>query len=118
MNWEVEYTDEFSEWWDSLSEDEQDAVGYSVGLLEELGSLLDFPHSSKISGSKHNNMRELRSQCKGHPLRTFYAFAPKRNALLLIGGDKTGKDRFYDVMVPKADKIYNEYLKEIRRSKK
>jgi hypothetical protein len=48
------------------------------------------------------------------PLRTFYAFDPRRTAILLIGGDKTGDDRFYDEMVPKADKIYDEYLREIR----
>jgi len=51
---------------------------------------------------------------QGHPLRTFYAFDPRRSAILLIGGDKIGKDDFYDKMVPKADKIYDEYLKEIQ----
>jgi len=60
-------------------------------------------------------MRELRSQCEGRPLRTFYAFDPKRTAILLIGGDKTGDDRFYNVMVPIADKIYDNYLKEIEK---
>ena len=45
-------------------------------------------------------------------IRTFYIFDPRRRAILLIGGDKTGKDDFYDKMVPKADKIYDEYLKE------
>jgi hypothetical protein len=59
-------------------------------------------------------MRELRSQCEGRPLRTFYAFDPRRTAILLIGGDKTGDDRFYEVMVPMADKIYDNYLKEIQ----
>jgi hypothetical protein len=59
-------------------------------------------------------MRELRSQCKGQPLRTFYAFDPRRTAILLIGGDKTGDDRFYDVMVPLADRIYDNYLSEIK----
>jgi hypothetical protein len=59
-------------------------------------------------------MRELRSQCKGKPLRTFYAFDPRRTAILLIGGGKTGNDNFYDEMVPKADRIFDEYLKEIQ----
>jgi hypothetical protein len=62
-------------------------------------------------------MRELRSQCKGRPLRTFYVFDPRRAAVLLIGGDKTGDDRFYKVMIPKADKIYSDYLKEIADEK-
>jgi hypothetical protein len=59
-------------------------------------------------------MRELRTQCEGKPLRTFYAFDPRRTAILLIGDDQTGDDRFYDVMTPIADKIYDNYLKEIQ----
>ena len=112
--WEVEYTDEFGEWWDTLSETEQDAVAYSVGLLQSEGPSLRFPHSSGVRQSKHSSVRELRSQCEGRPLRTFYAFDPRRTAILLIVGDKTGDDRFYDVMVPIADKIYDIYLKEIQ----
>ena len=57
-------------------------------------------------------MRELRTKHEGRPLRTFYAFDPRRVAILLIGGDKAGNDRFYDEMVPKADKIYDDYLVE------
>jgi len=116
--WEVEYTDEFEEWWKSLNNDEQDSVRFTVKLLEDQGPSLKFPHSSDVKQSRHGSMRELRSQCKGHPLRTFYAFDPRRTAILLIGGDKTGDDNFYDKMVPKADKIYDEYLKEIQGEKR
>jgi hypothetical protein len=112
--WEVEYTIEFNEWWETLSEAEQDAVDYTVALLEKYGPYLKFPYSSDVKQSKHGVMRELRSQCGGNPLRTFYAFDFRRTAILLIGGIKTENDRFYDVMVPKADKIYDEYLKEIQ----
>ena len=112
--WEVEYTDEFEEWWKTLSEAEQKRVAFSVGLLEQFGPSLKFPHSTNVVQSRHGSMRELRSQCEGKPLRTFYAFDPGRTAILLIGGDKTGDDRFYDVMVPIADKIYDSYLKEIQ----
>jgi hypothetical protein len=112
--WEVEYTDEFEEWWETLSDDEQDAIAFSVGLLRSEGPLLKFPYSSGVKRSKYSSMRELRSQCDGRPMRTFYAFDPKRTAILLIGGDKTGDDRFYEVMVPHADKIYSKYLKEIQ----
>jgi len=115
--WEVEYTDEFEGWWESLSDAEQDAVAYSVRLLQEEGPKLKFPYSSNVIQSRHGSMRELRSQCEGRPLRTFYAFDPRRTAILLIGGDKTGDDRFYDVLVPKADKIFDEYLKEIQEKK-
>ena len=112
--WEVEYTDEFEEWWETLGEVEQDAVAFSVGLLRSEGPSLKYPHSTDVRQSRHNAMRELRSQCKGRPLRTFYAFDPKRTAILLIGSDKKGNDRFYDEFVPIADKIYDNYLKEIQ----
>ena len=115
--WEVEYTDEFYEWWETLSEDEQKRVAYSVNLLMQFGPSLKFPHSTNVQSSRHGTMRELRSQFEGHPLRTFYAFDPRRSAILLIGGDKTGNERFYDEMVPIADKIYDNYLKEIQEEK-
>ena len=115
--WDVEYTDEFGAWWETMSEAEQDAVAFSVGVLQDRGPFLKFPYSSDVIQSKHGSMRELRSQCEGRPLRTFYAFDPKRVAILLTGGDKTGNDRFYEEMVPKADKIYDDYLKENQEEK-
>ena len=115
MSWEVEYTNEFGDWWAGLSEEEQEAVAASVRLLEERGPVLGFPHSSGISGSKHSHMRELRTQQGGRPLRTLYAFDPLRTAILLIGGDKTGNDRWYDVHVPMADRLYDEHLEQLRK---
>ena len=112
--WEIEYTDEFEAWWETLGETEQDAIAFSVRLLRERGPQLKFPYSTDVKKSRHGAMRELRSQCRGRPIRTFYAFDPKRTAILLIGGDKTGDDRFYDEMIPKADEIYDEYLNEIQ----
>jgi hypothetical protein len=60
-------------------------------------------------------MRELRVQSGGRPLRVFYAFDPRRSAILLIGGDKTGDGRFYERMVPIADELYDVYIAEIRK---
>ena len=100
MSWEVEYTDEFGAWWNDLSEEEQVALDASVRLLEERGPALGYPLSGGINGSKHSHMRELRTQQGGRPLRTLYAFDPRRSAILLIGGDKTGDDRWYDVHAP------------------
>ena len=59
-------------------------------------------------------MRELRVQSRGNPLRVFYAFDPRRTAILLIGGDKTGNNRFYEEYVPLADALYDTYLEELR----
>jgi len=59
-------------------------------------------------------MRELRIQSGGDPIRVFYAFDPRRVAILLIGGDKTGDNRFYEKYIPIADQLYDDYLQEIR----
>ena len=107
--WEVEYTDEFGKWWDTLGEDAQNAVNASVDFLAEKGPTLSFPDSSGVSNSRHSHMRELRIQHRDRPIRIFYAFDPRRCAILLIGGDKTGNNRFYDEYIPIADRLYDEY---------
>ena len=113
--WQVEFTDEFGAWWDALSEAEQESVDVSVRLLEACGPGLGFPDSSGIVGSKHGHMRELRIQHKGRPLRVLYAFDPRRVAILLIGGDKTGDDRWYETFVPVADRLYERHLALLRK---
>jgi hypothetical protein len=60
-------------------------------------------------------MRELRAQSRGRPLRMLYAFDPRRTAIILLGGDKTGDKRWYDVHVPRADRLYDEHLQELRK---
>jgi len=115
LAWEVEFTDEFGRWWATLSEAEQESVAASVRLLEVRGPDLGFPHSSAISGSRHGHLRELRTQHRGRPLRTLYAFDPRRVAILLLGGDKTGDDRWYEVNVPKSERLYDEHLSQLTR---
>jgi hypothetical protein len=114
-NHDVEFTNEFESWWNRLNEAEQDDIAAVVALLEEKGPLLPFPYSSGIEGSKHSHMRELRIQHAGDPYRILYAFDPRRSAILLIGGNKTGKKRWYEEYVPKADKIYDKHLQELQR---
>ncbi len=116
--WEVEFTDEFQSWWDTLTADQQVDVDYSVQLLLTLGPFLGFPHSSKIVESIHSGMRELRTQSAGKPLRTLYAFDPSRTAILLIGGDKTGMDRWYEQFVPIADKLFTRHLEQLPKKGK
>jgi len=115
MKWEVEYTDEFGVWWNGLTEREQESVRASVKLLGEFGPDLRFPHSSGISGSRHGHMRELRIQHAGRPYRVLFAFDPRRCAILLLGGDKTGDDRWYEKNVPVADRLYDEHLGILRK---
>lgn len=113
MAWEIEFSDEFGDWWDGLSIGEQESVRVSVELLAELGPALTRPHADTIHGSPVQNLRELRIQHKGRPYRVLYAFDPRRTGVLLIGGDKTGNPRWYGEFVPKAEAIYAQHLHEI-----
>ena len=114
MACEVEVSDEFKRWYeDILSEPEQLSIRRVVRMLMEAGPALGFPQSSGVQGSKYSHMRELRIQHEGRPFRVLYAFDPTRTAFLLLGGDKTGDDRWYDKMVPRADAIYANHLKKL-----
>jgi len=111
--WEVEYTDEFEDWWNELWEDEQEKIRTAVNALREFGPNLTFPSSSGVNPGTAD--RELRIQIRGRPYRVLYAFDPRRVAILLLGGDKTGQDRWYEVNVPRAEKIYDDFLGELAR---
>ena len=115
MSWEVEYTHEFGDWWESdLNEEEQDEVAAVVGLLEVMGPNLPFPYCSGIKGSRHSHMRELRIQIGGYPYRVLYAFDPTRTSILLIGGNKTGNSRWYSENIPRADDLYDDHLQTLK----
>lgn len=93
MEWQVEYTDEFDAWWGKLSEDEQVV----------------------IAASRHSNMKELRGKAGESVLRVLYAFDPRRTGILLIGGDKSGNDRWYEEFVPIADHLFDEHLRSLKK---
>jgi hypothetical protein len=112
LAWEVEFSDEFGEWWNGLTAAEQQSVDFTVSLLQEAGPTLRMPHSSGVETSRDTHMRELRIQHEGRPYRVLYAFDPRRAAMLLVGGDKTGNDRWYEEFVPRADAIYERHLRE------
>lgn len=124
MAWEVEFTDDFEQWWFTLSQDEQVEISAKVELLQEYGPILPRPHSDVIVTSKHANMKELRGQVNQRELRVLYAFDRKRAAILLLGGDKTGDPNWYDKMVPIADTLFDEHQQQVcqeeenRRGKK
>jgi hypothetical protein len=88
-------------------------VDFTVRLLQTLGPVLKMPHSSGVEASRHTHMRELRIQHEGRPYRVLYAFDTRRTALLLIGGDKTGNNRWYEQYVALADAIYDRHLREL-----
>jgi hypothetical protein len=113
--WEVEFTNEFGDWWDGLNAEEQESVNGYVEMLEAAGPALTRPYADTIGSSKYHNMRELRVQHQGRPYRVLYAFDPRRTAVLLLGGDKTGNNRWYEEFVPKADAIFAQHLREIKK---
>lgn len=114
VSWEVEFTNEFGAWWDDLAEEQQDAVDARVELLIDQGPDLGRPVVDSIKGSRHKNMKELRASKDG-ALRVLFVFDPRRHAILLLGGDKTGDwERWYEVHIPRADDLYDEHLQTLR----
>lgn len=106
---EVIVLEEFVSWYRELDDSDANAVNRYVDLLSAKGVALGHPYSSAIRNSNHA-LRELRVQSGGRPLRILYAFDPGRNAVLILGGDKTGNDRFYMELIPRADRLYAAYL--------
>jgi hypothetical protein len=114
MTWTVLITDEYEHWFLSLTNDEQIDVLAMVDILEIKGPQLSRPYADTLQGTKKvRNLKELRIQHAGKPYRVFYAFDPKRNAILLCGGRKDGSDdkQFYQQMIPIAEREFLNYLR-------
>jgi hypothetical protein len=110
--WDVEFTDEFEAWWNSLSVDEQQAIDAAVRVLEQRGPGLGRPLVDSVTASRHANMKELRVGT----IRILFCFDPRRAAILLIGGDKRGRwQEFYERMIPLADDLFDEHLAALQR---
>ncbi|WP_370589640.1 type II toxin-antitoxin system RelE/ParE family toxin [Saccharophagus sp. K07] len=115
MMWQVETTDVFDDWYDSLNDTDRESVLAALILLREKGPLLPRPHADTVKDSCHTNMKELRVQSKGDPIRAFFAFDPLRRGILLCAGNKTGNaKRFYKQMIPIADKLFTEHLEKLK----
>jgi hypothetical protein len=111
--WEVEVTDQFIEWWEDLSLEQQAALEARVELLAGQGPSLGRPAVDRVHTSRHHNMKELRAS-EGGALRVLFAFDPRRQVVLLRG-DKGGQwNEWYAWAVPAADDLYDEYLDELR----
>ena len=113
--WEVEYTDEFGDWWGGLTSEQQEALDDRVMLLAEAGPSLRRPVVGEITSSRHANMKELRVS-KGGALRVLFAFDPRRHAILLVGGDKSGQwQEWHNWAIPRADALYDSHLEDLHR---
>lgn len=110
MSWTIKTLETFDKWFKSLTLAEQEDVLAGVYLLEDQGANLSRPYADTLKGSDFKNMKELRVQHKGKPYRILYAFDPKRQGILILGGNKTGDKRWYKKNIPLADKLFKEYL--------
>lgn len=113
--WEVEVTDEFLDWWRKLTDDQKESLTDRVDLLAERGPDLGRPVVDRIQTSRHHNMKELRA-AQGGALRVLFMFDPRRQVILLLGGDKTGAwNDWYEWAIPAADDLYDEYIEQLKR---
>jgi hypothetical protein len=114
MAWEVVLTDECRDWYFGLDDKQRAALIARVDLLAEEGPNLGRPTVDSIETSRHHNMKELRVSKEGE-LRVLFVFDPLRQAVLLLGGDKTGAwNDWYRWAIPRADDLYDEYLQDLR----
>jgi len=117
MAWEIEFSEEFGEWWESLSAEEQESVARGVKLLEATGPALGRPYAETLAKmSKHSNVKELRIVHHGDAYRVLFAFDERRVGNLLLGGRKADQ-KWYKDAVPKADKIFDKHLEALKKKK-
>ena len=114
MSVEVIFTDEFDKWINSNELYVQRKLAAVISILSDMGVETPFPYSSKIFGARYN-LRELRADINDRAYRMLYVFDPKRNAVMLLGGDKSGVKHWYEKSIVKAEKIYEKYLKTQER---
>lgn len=113
--WEVEVTDQFRDWYEDLSQADQDRIRAAVEVLTQRGPSLGRPLVGEVAGSKIHNLKELRPA--GSSIRILFVFDPRRTAILLVAADKAkhGWSAWYDAIgKPQAEALYDEYLSELR----
>lgn len=117
MSWTVLFADEFEPEFDALPDDVQDAILARLLLLEREGPRLGRPHVDTLAGSRHANMKELRCAAGDGVWRIAFAFDPDRQAILLVGGDKSGgnQKRFYKQLIVRADERFDRHLARLKR---
>nr|WP_248004812.1 type II toxin-antitoxin system RelE/ParE family toxin [Serratia surfactantfaciens] len=113
--WEIKTTDVFDNWFSSLNDAERAAVLAALMVLREKGPGLSRPYADTVKGSCYCNMKELRIQSRGEPLRAFFAFDPYRVGMVLCAGNKAGNEkRFYDRMLQIADREFTNWLNTLK----
>jgi hypothetical protein len=114
-SWEVEFDPAFETWADGLGQGDAEALLAAVRVLRVYGPALGRPLVDTVKGSRHKNLKELRPGSTGRSeVRVLFAFDPRRQAILLVGGDKAGVwSKWYAVNVPIADQRYDAHLSRL-----
>jgi len=115
--WKIYRTDEFKDWFDSLEEISITAIVTDLLILEKYGPSLGRPYVDTLKGSKISNLKELRTRSKNGVFRILFVLDPERDIILLLGGDKSNDKKFYQKMIKKAEKLYQEHLIDLGRIK-
>ena len=117
MNWTVELADEFTPEFYNLQEGVQDAILTMTRPLKQFGPQLGRPRVDTLHGSRHANMKEMRFSAADGEWRLAFAFDPKRRAILLVAGDKSGGSarRFYRALIRKADERFDRHLARLAK---
>ncbi|MUG94031.1 addiction module toxin RelE [Scytonema sp. UIC 10036] len=116
MSWVVEFHEDFDPEFDALPEEVQNKLLSRITLLQAFGSELGRPHVDTLNGSRHSNMKELRFKAADGTWRVAFAFDPKRRAILLVAGDKSGssESRFYKQLLKTADARFDAHLAKLK----
>jgi hypothetical protein len=117
MKWTVKFHDKFATEFDELSAGVQDELYAYALLLENTGPRLGRPYADTLKGSEHSNMKELRFKADNGVWRVAFAYDPKRQAILLVAGNKSGtsEKRFYNELIRKADERFSDYLTKLTK---
>jgi len=115
--WIIEIGDEFEAEFDALDEDVQDEILALSCLLQRFGPRLGRPRVDTLNGSRHANLKELRLAAADGEWRVLFAFDPRRRAILLVAGDKSGvsEKRFYRSLIQKADERFDAHLARLQQ---
>jgi len=116
MSWDVLISEEYESWFNQLPQKHKIAIATDLEVLRDLGPTLGRPYADQIKGSKFKNLKELRTKVTGHVYRSLFAFDPKRQAIILSGGDKKGKnqEKFYKRLIAQAETTLEKHLKSLQ----
>lgn len=120
MKWTVVFHDDFDPEFEELAAAVQDECYAELKFLEMFGPACGRPHVDTLKGSDYANMKELRFEAADGEWRLAFAFDPKRQAVLLVAGDKTGgsEKKFYKRLIATADERFERYLARLKNEEK